>query len=80
MAKMRIPLRPVHPDRICWGCDKYCPADDLACGNGTIRTLHPCELFGDDWLEWFESDRSGSGAPHPPRVPSGRTLDGEERV
>jgi hypothetical protein len=48
----RIPLKPEHPDRICWGCDKYCPADDLACGNGTIRTLHPAELFGDDWNEW----------------------------
>lgn len=44
-------LRPRHPERICWGCDKHCPADDLACGNGTIRTPHPCELFGDDWLE-----------------------------
>jgi Protein of unknown function (DUF3079) len=44
--------------RICWGCDKYCPAADLACGNGTIRTPHPNELFGDDWLEW--SDRVSS--------------------
>ena len=48
----RIPLRPKSPDRVCWGCDKYCPADDLACGNGTIRTPHPAELFGDDWYEW----------------------------
>jgi hypothetical protein len=54
-----IPLRPAHPERICWGCDRYCPADDLACGNGTIRTAHPCELFGDDWLEWS----SGRGTP-----------------
>ena len=46
------PLAPKYPERICWGCDKYCPADDLACGNGTIRTPHPVELFGDDWLEW----------------------------
>jgi hypothetical protein len=46
------PVAPRHPDRICWGCDKYCPAEDLACGNGTIRTPHPVELFGDDWLEW----------------------------
>lgn len=46
---------PAHPERICWGCDKYCSADDLACGNGTIRTPHPCELFGDDWLEWSHS-------------------------
>lgn len=51
-AMAKLPLRPPHPERVCWGCDKYCPADDLACGNGTIRTPHPCELFGDDWLEW----------------------------
>jgi len=44
-------LNPAHPERVCWGCDKYCAADDLACGNGTIRTPHPKELFGDDWLE-----------------------------
>ena len=47
----RIALHPKHPERTCWGCDKYCPADSLACGNGTIRTLHPIELFGEDWLE-----------------------------
>ena len=51
---------PAHPERICWGCDKYCPADDLACGNGTIRTPHPCELFGDDWLEWSHSRRKAA--------------------
>lgn len=44
-------LRPRHPERICWGCDKFCPADDLACGNGTIRTPHPSELLGEDWLD-----------------------------
>jgi hypothetical protein len=32
-----IPLRPAHPERTCWGCDKYGAADDLACGNGTIH-------------------------------------------
>jgi hypothetical protein len=47
-------VSPTHPERICWGCPKYCPADDLACGNGTVRTQHPCELFGDDWQEWFD--------------------------
>lgn len=51
----RLPLAPDHPERTCWGCDKYCPADDLACGNGTIRAPHPIELFGDDWLEWEAS-------------------------
>src|SRR6185437_12318810 len=52
MAKPKVALHPKHPERICWGCDKYCPADDLRCGNGTIRTQHPVELFGEDWLEW----------------------------
>lgn len=47
-------LQPRHPERVCWGCDAYCSADDLACGNGTIRTPHPIELFGEDWLDWSE--------------------------
>lgn len=51
MAK-KIPLHPKHPERICWGCDKYCSANALRCGNGSERTPHPVELFGDDWLEW----------------------------
>jgi hypothetical protein len=50
MAK--VPLHPKHPERVCWGCDKYCPADALVCGNGTVRTQHPVELFGEDWLDW----------------------------
>ena len=58
----RIALRPTHPERICWGCDKYCAAEDLACGNGTIRTLHPVELFGDDWQEWIK-ERNESRPP-----------------
>ena len=44
-------LHPKHPERVCWGCDRYCPSNDLACGNGCIRSPHPCELFGDDWNE-----------------------------
>jgi DUF3079 family protein len=48
----KLPIHPKHPERICWGCDKYCPADDLCCGNGTIRAPHPVELFGEDWWEW----------------------------
>ena len=54
-------LKPRHPERICWGCEQYCPADDLACGNSTIRTPHPLELFGDDWLEWSGRDRQPRG-------------------
>jgi hypothetical protein len=46
-----LPLHPGHPERICWGCSKYCPADDLVCGNGTERAQHPSEIFGPDWTE-----------------------------
>ena len=52
VSKSKVALNPKHPERICWGCDKYCSADDPRCGNGTIRTQHPVELFGEDWLEW----------------------------
>ena len=48
----KFPEHPAHPERICWGCDRYCPTDALACGNGSERTQHPSELFGDDWLTW----------------------------
>ncbi|MEO7273334.1 MAG: DUF3079 domain-containing protein [Vicinamibacterales bacterium] len=62
-------LSPRHPERICWGCDRYCRADDLACGNGPIRTAHSCELFGDDWLEWStERDKASAQAPAPTRL------------
>lgn len=55
-----IPLLPRHPERICWGCDLYCPAGDLRCGNGTIRTPHPVELFGDDWLAGEREERQAA--------------------
>lgn len=60
-AKAKIPLVPKNAERICWGCNKYCPARDLRCGNGTIRTPHPAELFGEDWMEW----ELGHSAPEP---------------
>ena len=49
MAK-RFPIAPAHPERVCWGCDLYCPADDLRCGNGSDRTQHPVELMGPEWV------------------------------
>lgn len=51
MAK-KFPLSPKNPERICWGCDKYCPVDSMRCGNGSDRTQHPVELFGEGWSEW----------------------------
>lgn len=50
MAK-KFPIAPKHPDRICWGCDKYCSADDLQCGNGSERIQHPVETDGARWYE-----------------------------
>lgn len=61
MAK-KFPLHPKHPERICWGCDRYCPTDSLACGNGSGRTMHPAELLGEDWYtvgDWgFDDDEA----------------------
>jgi len=57
----KFPLHPTNPQRICWGCDKYCPADDMACGNGSSRTQHPVELFGDDWNGFDDEDTLSPG-------------------
>ena len=67
MKLKKIALHPKHPERICWGCDKYCAADALRCGNGSERTPHPIESFGDDWLE-FGLD-SASASHTDPREP-----------
>lgn len=48
MAK-KFPISPKSPERICWGCDKYCAADDLQCGNGSERIQHPIEMDGREW-------------------------------
>jgi hypothetical protein len=64
MAAKKFPIHPANPHRLCWGCDKYCPADSMACGNGSVRTQHPVELFGEDWAEWgleAEGDKPESG-------------------
>lgn len=50
MAK-KIPINPAHPEHLYWGCDRYCAATALACGNGSERTPHPAELFGPAWQE-----------------------------
>ena len=72
MAK-KFPLHPSHPERICWGCDRYCPADSLACGNGADRTMHPAEMIGDDWYlhgDWgIEVPKPAADAEQPLRLP-----------
>ena len=45
---MKDSLRhPKNPERICWGCSRYCPANDLGCRMD--RVSHPQELLGEDW-------------------------------
>jgi len=75
MAK-KFPMYPKHPERVCWGCDRYCATDAMSCGNGSDRTMHPIELLGDDWAsvgDWgFEKEEtagekaasSGAAIPH----------------
>ena len=66
----KLHMLPSHPERICWGCDRYCPAKSLACGNGSERTMHPAELFGEDWCvpgDW------GIGTTAP-QLPAANTL------
>ena len=54
----RFPVNPSHPERICWGCDRFCAAGDMLCGNGSERAQHPIETFGPGWETW-------SGIPAP---------------
>ena len=64
MATKKFPNAPQHPERVCWGCDLYCPVKDMRCGNGSDRTPHPSELFGPDWAEWGEAGELPAAAPH----------------
>jgi hypothetical protein len=61
MAK-KFPILPANPSRVCWGCDRYCSADNMLCGNGTVATLHPSELFGEDWMEWGLDAKNAASA------------------
>lgn len=63
-------MYPAHPERVCWGCDRYCPAHDMVCGNGSERTPHPVELFGDDWAEWAAELRGDASTPDPSAEPA----------
>lgn len=71
----KFPIHPAHPERICWGCDRYCPTDALMCGNGSVATMHPSELFGDDWMSWGldarKAEESSAATPAQPPTPAG---------
>ena len=68
MAK-KFPIKPQHPERLCWGCDRYCAADSMLCGNGSERTQPPVEVFGDDWMAFgLPAQASDPGGPAPQEV------------
>ena len=67
--RKKFPIHPPHPERNCWGCDQYCAANALACGNGADRTQHPVELFGDDWMEWGPGITPAPPETQPPLPP-----------
>jgi hypothetical protein len=73
----KFPIHPQHPERVCWGCDRYCAADALMCGNGTVATMHPAELFGEDWLEWGLDAAANvhEAVPSAPTGDAGRDLE-----
>ncbi|HNV60747.1 MAG TPA: DUF3079 domain-containing protein [Rhodoferax sp.] len=57
-----FPTSPAHPERLCWGCALFRAAKDMRCGNGSDRTPHPAELFGEGWLEWNSTTGLNAGA------------------
>jgi hypothetical protein len=63
--KKKFPVHPANPERLCWGCDQYCPATSMNCGNGSDRTQHPVELFGEDWQAWGSDFPAEAAAPEP---------------
>jgi hypothetical protein len=77
MAKV-FPIKPAHPERVCWGCDNSGPADAMQCGNGSERTQHPSELFGDDWartgLDPYRPEPAASTSAPDPSNPNEECL------
>jgi len=69
MAK-KFPDSPAHPERTCWGCDRYCATSAMLCGNGSERTQHPVELFGEGWRDW-----GTAAASAPADVPTSRSAE-----
>lgn len=59
----KFPINPAHPERVCWGCDLFCATKDMRCGNGSDRTMHPVELFGEGWQDWGAPVETPLGEP-----------------
>ena len=61
--RKRFPADPPHPERNCWGCDRYCATNNMLCGNGSERTQHPAELFGPEWERWVAPAEAPKSSP-----------------
>jgi hypothetical protein len=48
----------------------------MACGNGSDRTQHPVELFGEDWMAFGLDAEKGDGPAEPaePASPSPQVI------
>jgi hypothetical protein len=42
------------------------------CGNGTVATPHPSELFGEDWLQWGLDSKAAGAAGDATKDPDSR--------
>jgi hypothetical protein len=49
----------------------------MMCGNGSVATLHPSELFGADWESWGTHPQPPAGASDE-TVPVQRAVAGTE--
>ncbi|MGP0173406.1 DUF3079 domain-containing protein [Pseudomonas sp. NCHU5208] len=65
------PARPRTKREQTLGLDRYCPATDLACGNGADRTMHPAEMLGEDW--YLHGDWGFATPENPNDVQTGET-------
>lgn len=67
MRPTNLPLHPLQPERLCWGCNRYCPAFARRCAGETARTPHPIEVLGEDWYKQadWNLDRRVESEPGP---------------
>lgn len=38
----------------------------MMCGNGSVETVHPSEVFGEDWTRWGLDARKDEAPADPP--------------
>ena len=69
MAK-NFPVNPKHPERICWGATDIVRPSRWLAAMALKRTMHPAELFGEDWCVPGDWGIEMS----PPQLPAAHSL------